>query len=125
MLQRTFAEVLSSLRRSWWIFFHARCLVGFPWFWPGYPHGQDAMRKARRIVRDHFGREHSPLARTIAKILTAAAWPPAVLVNLWQTRRMFRADAVPVRRMPKAFWVALRNNVLPSEYFAYGLWQSD
>src|SRR5262249_49799611 len=59
------------------------------------------------------------------KILTAAAWPPAVLVNLWQARRMFQADAMPVRRMPKAFWVAMRNNVLPSEYFAYGLWQSD
>jgi hypothetical protein len=83
------------------------------------------MLKARRIVRDHFGREHSPVARTIAKILTAAVWPPAALVNLWQARQMFGSDAVAVRQMPKAFWAAMCHNILPSEYFAYGLWQPD
>ena len=125
MVQRTFAEILSSLWHRWWTFFHARCLVGFPWFWPGVPPGEHAMLQARRIVRDHFGREHSLVARTIAKSLTAVAWPPAALVNLWQARQMFGSDAVAVRHMPKAFWAAMRHNILPSEYFAYGLWQSD
>jgi hypothetical protein len=123
--QGAFVESLSSLWRLWWTFFYARCLVGFPWFWPGDPPGQEAMLKARRIVRDHFGREHSPVARTIAKILTAVVWPPAVLVNLWQARQMFGSDAVAVRQTPKAFWAAMRHNILPTEYFAYGLWQPD
>jgi hypothetical protein len=46
-------------------------------------------------------------------------------VNLWQIRRFLGSNEVPIKRTPKAFWAAMRHNILPSEYFAYGLWQSD
>jgi Sugar-transfer associated ATP-grasp len=101
-----------------------RCLAGFPWFWPGRPLGEPAMVEARRVVRRHFGRGHHPLYRTIAQIIAMAVWPPAVLVNLWQIRHVLGSE-VSIKRVPGAFWAAMRHNVLPGEYFAYGLWQRD
>jgi hypothetical protein len=53
------------------------------------------------------------------------AWPPAVLIHLWQIRRVRGAEAVPIERVPGALWAAMRHNVLPGEYYAYALWQPD
>src|SRR5215467_1782321 len=124
MAQRRIAATL-TLRGRWWLFFKKRCLAGFPWFWPGRPPGHGVMVEIRRIVRWHFGREHHRVCRMIAQILVTAAWPPAVLVNLWQIRRLLGSDEVSIKRTPRAFWAAMRHNVLPGEYFAYGLWQPD
>jgi hypothetical protein len=118
-------ETLTSLRGRWWVFFQKRCLAGFPWFLPGHTAGQNAMVEARRIVRRHFGREHHLVLRTIAQILATAAWPAAVLVNLWQLRGLLGSDAMPTKRAPEALWAAMRHNILPSEYYAYGLWRRD
>jgi hypothetical protein len=79
------------------------------------------MVAARRIVRRHYGRDHHPVYRTFARALVAITWPLAALVALW----LFRQRPVPIRRVPGAFWAALRHNIVPGEYFAYGLWQSD
>jgi putative membrane protein len=32
---------------------------------------------------------------------------------------------VPIKQAPRAFWAAIRNNVIPGEYYAYALWRSD
>ena len=34
-------------------------------------------------------------------------------------------EAVPIKEAPRAFWAAIRHNVIPGEYFAYALWRSD
>jgi hypothetical protein len=83
------------------------------------------MVAARQAVRRHFGRDHRPAYRALARVLAAAAWPPAVLIALWRVRWYRGPDAVPIQRVPGAFWAALRHNILPGEYFAYALWQSD
>jgi hypothetical protein len=82
------------------------------------------MVAARRMVRQHFGRDHHPFYRALAQFLAAIVWPPAVLVALWQFRRN-NPDAVPIQRVPGALWAAMRHNILPAEYFGYGLWQPD
>ena len=119
------AGVLNRLRRRWWTFFYDRCLVGFPWFWPARPSGVPAMVAARRIVRQHFGSDHHPAYRALAKVLAAIAWPPAVLIHLWEIRYVRGPEAVPIKHIPGALWAAMRHNVLPGEYYAYALWQSN
>jgi hypothetical protein len=118
------SSVVQTLRFRWGCFFYARCLAGLPWFWPARPLGARAMVDARRMVRRNFGRGHHPVYRALARVLVAAAWPPAVLVHLWQIRR-WRAEAVPIKRVPRAFWAAMRHNILPGEYLAYALWKPD
>ena len=106
-------------------FFHTRCLVGFPWFWPSQPLGNHTMVHARRIVRRHYARGYHPLHRALARVLVTIAWPPAVLLHLWEIRRSRGPEAVPIKEAPGAFWAAIRNNVIPGEYYAYALWHSD
>lgn len=106
-------------------FFHKRCLVGFPWFSPSQPLGNQAMVNARRIVRRHYARGHHPIHRALARVLVTAAWPLAALVNLWEIRRARAPEVVPVKEAPRALWAAIRHNVLPGEYYAYALWQPD
>src|SRR5262245_33558672 len=107
-------------------FFHARCLVGFPWFWPSQPRSSNqTMLYARRIVRRHYARSYNPLHRVLARVLVTIAWPPAVLLNLWEIRRSRGPRAVPIKEAPRALWAAFRNNVIPGEYYAYALWRSD
>src|SRR5262245_51012240 len=118
-------RAVQQLRQRWWSFFHLRCLVGFPWFWPARPSGHPAMLEARRLVRQHYGCEHGLLLKTLARIFVTVAWPPAVLLNLWQIRRDLHVRAELMRRAPAAFWAAMRHNVLPAEYFAYELWRLD
>jgi Sugar-transfer associated ATP-grasp len=121
MAQRKISGTL-SFRRRCWLFFHTRCLAGFPWFWPARPLGEHVMVKARRIVRQHFGRNYHPTYRRLAQVLATLAWPPAVLIHLWT----IRYDVVmPIRRIPGALWTAMRHNILPSEYFGYQLWLPD
>jgi Sugar-transfer associated ATP-grasp len=83
------------------------------------------MVEARRIVRWHFGRHHHPVSRMLAQVLATMAWPPAVFLNLWQVRRWLGPEALAMNRLPGALWAAMRHNILPTEYFAYGLWQPD
>jgi hypothetical protein len=83
------------------------------------------MVDARRIVRRQFGRNHPAIRRALARVLTTIAWPPAVLLHLWQIRRHRGHAAVPIERVPGALWAAIRHNVLPGEYYAYALWQPD
>jgi Sugar-transfer associated ATP-grasp len=106
-------------------FFHTRCLVGFPWFWPSQPVGNHTMVRARRIVRRHYARSYHPLHRALARVLVTIAWPPAVLLHLWEIRRSRGPRAVPIKEASRAFWAAIRNNVIPGEYYAYALWRSD
>jgi hypothetical protein len=83
------------------------------------------MVSARRMIRRHFGHDHHPIVRALARALTAATWPPAVLINLWQTRRVSGAEEMPIWRAPGAIWAAIRHNILPGEYYAYALWQPE
>jgi hypothetical protein len=115
-------KTLPGLARS---FFHRRCLVGFPWFWPSQPPGNPTMVHARRIVRRHYARDHHPIHRLLARVLVATVWPLAVLVNLWEIRHSRAPQAVPIKRLPGALWFAIRHNVVPGEYFAYALWHPD
>jgi hypothetical protein len=121
------AAYLTSLRGRWLGFFRRRCFAGFPWFWPARPRCHHGMVEARRIVRWHFGRDHPPLRRMLAQVLVTIAWPPAVLVDLWHMRQWLKpGEALPaVKRVPGALWAAIRHNILPSEYYSYGLWQPD
>lgn len=80
------------------------------------------MVAARRMVRRHFGRNHHPLYRALAQILTAIAWPLAAIIQLWLIRYFRGPEAVPIKHLPGAFWAALRHNVQPGEYYAYELW---
>jgi hypothetical protein len=129
MGNRRVAETLRSLRSRWWVFFGRRCLVGFPWFWPAKPPGQHSMVEARRVVRRHFGRDHHPVLCKLAQLLVTIAWPPAILINLWQVRHWLGLGPAELmlvrRRIPGALWSAIRHNVLPTEYYAYGLWLPD
>ena len=100
-------------------------LVGFPWFWPSRPLGNQVMVQARRIVRQHYARGHHPLHRGLARVLVTAVWPLAALVSIWEIRRSRGPVAVPVKEAPRAFWAAIRHNVLPGEYYAYALWHPD
>jgi len=119
MVQRKISGSL-SLRQRWGLFFHTRCLAGFPWFWPARPPGNHVMVEARRIVRHYFGHNYHPAYRKLAQVLATLAWPPAVLIHLW---KISYDVAVPIRRIPGALWTAMRHNILPSEYFGYELWQ--
>jgi hypothetical protein len=38
---------------------------------------------------------------------------------------MLGPDAMPINRAPGALWAAICHNVLPSEYYVYGLWRAD
>src|SRR5262249_32615358 len=102
-----------------------RCLVGFPWFWAARPPGDHAMVVARRMVRQHFGRDHDPVQRALARALTMTAWPLAVLVHLWQMRHFYGPEEIPIRRTAGAIWSAMRHNILPGEYYAYALWRPE
>ena len=82
-----------------------------------------AMVEARRLVRRHFGRDHHPAYRALAQVFAVIAWPPAVLIHLWQIRYDRGPEAVPIKHVPGALWAAMRHNVLPGEYYAYALWQ--
>ena len=117
------AETLRTLRAGWSDFFHSRCLVGFPWFWPARPPGMPAMVAARRIARRQFGRDRRRLHRALAQVFAAIAWLPAVIIQLWQIRYYRGSDSVPIRHIPGALWAAMRHNVQPGEYFAYALWE--
>ena len=121
----TASTTLRALRWRCWFFFNKRCLGGFPWFWPAQPLGVPAMLAARRMVRWHFGRDHHPVHRALAQVLAAVVWPPAVLVDLYEILCHGRLQEASIRRIPGAFWAALRHNVLPSEYYAYALWQPE
>jgi hypothetical protein len=81
------------------------------------------MVAARRMVRQHFGQEYHLFYRALARMLAVPVWPAAVLVHIWQIRRFRGPEAVPIKRIPDALWVALRHNILPGEYYAYALWQ--
>jgi len=83
------------------------------------------MVRARRIVRRHYARSYHPLHRALARVLVTIAWPPAVLLHLWEIRRSRGPRAVPIKEASRAFWAAIRNNVIPGEYYAYALWRSD
>ena len=63
----------------------------------------------------------------LAQAFVAIAWPPAVLVNLLQVRHWLGPGetALVSKLATGALWTAIRHNILPSEYFAYGLWQPD
>src|SRR5437764_15475980 len=84
MDQRRMAGARPSLLGRSAAFFHTRCLVGFPWFWPSRPLGNRTMVQARRIVRRHYARSYHPLHRALARVLVTIAWPPAVLLHLWE-----------------------------------------
>src|SRR5262245_37206491 len=119
---------LRSLHERLWLFFIRRCMVGFPWFWAARPPGQHVMVEVRRMVRWHFGRDHDPICRKLAQVFVAMVWPPAVLLTLWLARRWLgprEARLLTIKRIPGALWTAIRHNVLPNDYFAYGLWQPD
>jgi hypothetical protein len=85
------------------------------------------MLHARRLVRWHYGRDHDRVRRKLAQVFVTVTWPAAVLANIWQIRHWLGpTEAVLVRkRAPGALWAAVRHNVVPSEYYAYGLWQPD
>jgi hypothetical protein len=85
------------------------------------------MVEGRRLVRWHFGRDYDPLRRVVAQAFVTVAWPAAVLLNLWQVRRWLGPEEVmrTTERARGALWAAIRHNILPSEYYAYGLWRSD
>ena len=125
MAQGGIAETLQALQARWWSFFFRRCLTGFPWFRPARPPGLPVMVTARRMVRQHFGRDHHPIYRVLAQVLAAIVWSPAVLVNLWEIRYFRGPDAVPIKQVPGALWAAMRHNVSPGEYYAYALWKPD
>src|SRR5262245_28074695 len=125
---RRIAVPLRSLRGRSMDFFIRRGIAGFPWFWPARPSGQHAMVEARRMVRSHYGRDHDPVRRKLAQLFVAMAWPLAVILNLWLARHWLwqrEAALLTIKRIPGALWTAIRHNVLPSEYYAYGLWQPD
>jgi hypothetical protein len=124
MVRGRIADALTSLCLRSGDFFRRRCLAGFPWFWPARQPGQKVMVKARRVVRWHFGGDHDPIRRTLAQAFVTFAWPLAVLLNLWQVRHWLGPDeaAQATKRAPGALWAAIRHNILPSEYYAYGLW---
>ena len=78
------------------------------------------------MVRRHFGRDHHPVRRKLAQVLVTIAWPPAVLLHLWQVRqgRGPQQEAL-LKRVTGALWAAIRHNILPSEYYEYELWHPD
>ena len=119
------ARTLRAFQAHWWSFFYRRCVAGFPWFRPARPSGVPVMVTARRMVRRHFGRDHHAAYRALAQVLAAIVWPPAVLLQLWEIRYYRGPEAVPTKQILGALWAAMRHNVMPGEYYAYGLWQRD
>ncbi len=116
---------IPTRKGRWLIFFRRRFLAGFPWYWPARPFGLPVMMTARRMVRSSFGSEHHVLLRLFAKILVTLAWPAAVFVNLAEAHRVLPPGLISLPRAAGALWAAIRHNVMPTEYFAYGLWRSE
>ena len=114
-----------NLKGRWLIFFRRRFLAGLPWYWPARPFGQPAMMAARRMVRSSFGSDHNVLLRSLVKVLVTLAWPAAVFVNLAEAHRVLSSRVISLRRAAGALRAAIRHNVLPTEYFAYGLWRRE
>jgi hypothetical protein len=81
------------------------------------------MVEARRMVRWHYGRDHSRARRKLAQVLVTLTWIPAALHSLWQLREWFGPRSAVVRRAPGSLWAAIRHNILPSEYYMYRLWE--
>jgi hypothetical protein len=81
------------------------------------------MVAARRMARRHFGRDHHPVYRALARILVTIAWPPAVLIDICRILYFRGPDAAPIKQVPGALWTAMRHNIEPGEYYAYALWQ--
>jgi hypothetical protein len=77
------------------------------------------------MVRWHFGRDHHPISRKLAQVLTTIAWPAVVLANLWRVREWFGPPKALLKRVPGALWAAIRHNVFPSEYYEYELWRPE
>src|SRR5258707_9541461 len=102
MDQLRIARTAKTLRVRASFFFHIRCLVGFPWFWPSQPLGNQAMVHARHIVRRHYGRDYHPVHRAVARVLVTMVWPLAVLINFWEIRRSRAPQAVPLKTLPGA-----------------------
>jgi hypothetical protein len=125
MTQRRIVGTLASLPWGWWGFFRIRCYAGFAWFWPARPPGQFAMVEARRMVRWNYGRDHHPVRRKLAQVLITTAWPLAIVLDLWKVRRLFGSREPVLKRVPGALWAGIRHNVLPTEYYVYGLWRPD
>ena len=128
MDQRSTTVALKTLLGRVSSFFHKRCLVGFPWFWPSRPLGNQAMVQASpwQQVRLQYGRDHPPSRRALARVLVTMAWPFAALIVLGNppifTHPRPQADK-------EASWSILvgpsASCVVPGEYFAYELWHPD
>jgi hypothetical protein len=85
------------------------------------------MVEARRIAHRYFGSNHHPAFRKLAQILLTMAWPPAVLLNLWEVWVWLGpGELVPAAKLvPGALWAAFRHNIWPGDYYSYGLWRPD
>jgi hypothetical protein len=83
------------------------------------------MVAVRRMARRHFGRDHQPVYRLLGQLLTAIAWPLAVFWELRKVRYYREPETSTIKLVGGAFWAAMRHNVKPVEYYAYGLWRPE
>lgn len=97
--------------------------AGFPWTMPISPNTPVAAAQIRSSARPLLLRAFPPLLRPGAAVAMTLAWP---IQSFLRTRRMIASlppDAFPARRRASLFcaswWMALRHNIPPLEFFAY------
>ena len=101
-----------------------RMTIGFPWYWPAKGAETPAMRLIRRTSRQLIAHGHPWPVRWAVRIFAVLTWPLGAAVHL----RLVRAntdefDAQDLKaHWLDAYWVALRHNVWPAEYFSFRLW---
>lgn len=116
--RRRIGEVLSSI-------VYQRMAIGFPWYWPARRSETLEMRTIRKSARRLIAQDRHPLVRLLVRAAAALAWPIGAAVHLrlvMKNTRDFSSGDFR-RHALDAYWVALRHNVWPSEYFSFELWK--
>lgn len=97
---------------------------GFHWHFPdrsGSAEAQAVRAEARRLMHRQLP---APL-RQIAGVLAIAAWPWFAFREAKMLQRVSNPKACPANLRHKAWLAALRHNLPPAEYGAFGLWHPD
>lgn len=96
--------------------------TGFPFHPSRQPIGNLGMHRLRIALRDEQFQRHPYLKRLGAKMVLAMMWP--VFAAISATRYGIEHGASPTRVLD-AWYLALRSNVPPLEYFLYRLWEPE
>ena len=92
---------------------------GFPFHPDPRAHGNPAMHRLRQESRRSLFARHNPAGRFAAKSAMIVLWPIGAMLMTLKIGCLQRAPTV---KLLDAWWLAMRANVSPQEYFMHRLW---